>query len=76
MSPFKPTNTEPTTPLDATPLYTTVTLTQLNTCREAFAKLAGLGGPGKKTVTVQELFPWSGAESGTGPYNKLRDNLL
>jgi len=48
--------------------------------REAFAKLAGLGGPGqsgsKKTVTVQELFPWSGAESGTGPYNKLRDNLL
>merc|ERR1719318_518317 len=26
--------------------------------REAFAKLAGLGGPGQ-TVTVQELFPWS-----------------
>jgi len=44
--------------------------------REAFAKLAGLGGPGQKTVTVQELFPWSGAESGTGPYNKLRDNML
>jgi len=44
--------------------------------REAFAKLAGLGEPGQKTVTVQELFPWSGAESGTGPYNKLRDNML
>jgi len=46
--------------------------------REAFAKLAGLGGPEttSKTVTVQELFPWSGAESGTGPYNRLKGNLL
>ena len=80
MSPLWPTATKPALFVDPTPLYTTVTFTQLNNCREAFAKLAGLGGPGqsgsKKTVTVQELFPWSGAESGTGPYNKLRDNLL
>ena len=63
----------------ANPLYTTVTVTQLNTCREAFAKLAGMTGPGKSgskdTVTVQELFPWS-TESGTGPYNKLKGSLL
>ena len=60
------------------PLYTKITLTHLNSCREAFAKLAGLGGPEttSKTVTVQELFPWSGAESGTGPYNRLKGNLL
>eukprot|EP00092_Neocalanus_flemingeri_P012012 GFUD01012949.1.p1 GENE.GFUD01012949.1~~GFUD01012949.1.p1 ORF type:complete len:560 (+),score=162.79 GFUD01012949.1:134-1813(+) len=48
--------------------------------REAFAKLAGMRGPGqsgsKHTVTVQELFPWSGSESGTGPYNKLKGSLL
>jgi len=49
--------------------------------REAFAKLAGMGGPGqsanKGTVTLQELFPWSGAESGTaGPYNKIKGNWL
>ena len=49
---------------------------------ENIAKLAGITEDGqskkKTTVTLQELFPWSCAQSGVrgGTYNKVKGSLL